>query len=381
MVRRIKTQKFGKKAVFIKRGGRGGPNIESAAALRLKREIADSKVSGGSDKKHGSADGEQASGDGRSKRLSKGSRPIVARPDKWAHTTVRGDMSHALRLARSGGVPVKSRSAMPAVQALGPMLQRFKRRLQPRRKDYNGQGLARPTIFIELKANGLRSFMTEFNQIYSEHINEWSGRHLKQRKTDQDLAMEWRVRLQQKQRRDALAAACSRDSGNNEQSAGHGIKKKTKRKQGEKSKSSGGQNAVEAVGAADQSFVRIGENWSQAGSGGRKLSAAQAQQGQGALLPVGTSAERKKKRHASNQKLAHMQKTGGRLVDPSHKKDTDNVDKAEQAAMQQAARLAYQRMKQKRQAAASAANPVRTHVSWPRTATPKGQPGYILPGT
>ena len=128
----------------------------------------------GEGKGKGKGKGEEGAGGGKGKdggkgktnggrgepRPAKGQRAIIYRPDKWKKLTPRGDLSHALRLARQGGVEVKSRSGMPAVQELGPMLKLFKKRVQPRPKDYNGQGFARPTVFIDFNASFMREFKT-----------------------------------------------------------------------------------------------------------------------------------------------------------------------------------------------------------------------------
>ena len=78
--------------------------------------------------------------------------------EPWAPTP-RGDLAHWLRLARAGGVPVKSRNEMPQVQELGPMMRRFHKRTQPRPNAYNGQGLARASVFLELRTE---DFMPQF---------------------------------------------------------------------------------------------------------------------------------------------------------------------------------------------------------------------------
>ena len=143
-------------------------------------------------------------------------------------------------------------------------------------------------------------------------------RHMKKHKSDQDLGMEWRVRLQAKQQRE----------------------------KGTDSLGGGGGGGGKRPKPAGQPPAAAATEGGVAGS---------------VVLAAGPAAERKKKRHARNQELARKQKGG--LPKPESR-----AAKAEQAALQQAARLAYQRMKQKRQAASGQPAPMQTHSSWPRTA-------------
>eukprot|EP01051_Picozoa_sp_SAG22_P013527 SAG22_NODE_1527_length_4219_cov_8.734466_2_plen_301_part_00 len=296
MVRRVKTQKFGKKAVFIKRGGRGGSNIESSGASKLRGFTTSGSKGKGKGKGKGKDGDEAAAGGtlpgagvaGRGAadwRPAKGQGPIKHRPDKWSSTTVRGDMGHALRLARSGGVDVKSRANMPAVQELGPMLTRFKKRVQPRHKDYNGQGLARESVFIQL---GQADFMDDFAALYAEHVEQWSRRHLKKHKSDQDLGMEWRVRLQEKQRREAAGGG---GGGGGAGSGGDTDSQRKRKKQKQKQKQQQQQQQQQQYAQACAS----------SGPGQQlscnKLSSQQDAQGQGAVFSASSKEDRKKKRY------------------------------------------------------------------------------------
>ena len=131
---------------------------------------------------------------------------ITNKKAEWTPTP-RGDLAHWLRMARKGGVPVKSKNEMPAVQELGAMMKTFRKRLQPRDKDYNGQGIARSSVYIQLRTE---EFLGQFKKVFDEHV-EWGGRHLKAFRSDKDMAMEWRQRLKQKQAADQSVFRSKRD--------------------------------------------------------------------------------------------------------------------------------------------------------------------------
>lgn len=120
----------------------------------------------------------------------------------------RADLAKFLILARQNGVHVKSKSDMPALQDQKSMSKRFSKRIQPRRNSYNGQGLARPSAYIELQ---LGKFYSEFKTIFAEHIKEWGGRHLKGFRSNKDLGMEWRLRLKRKQAADPTVFVSRKD--------------------------------------------------------------------------------------------------------------------------------------------------------------------------
>jgi hypothetical protein len=132
---------------------------------------------------------------------------ITNKKEEWAPTP-RGDLAHWLRMARKGGVPVKSKNEMPAVQELGTMMKRFRKRLQPRGSDYNGQGIARPSVYIQLRT---AEFLGQFKEVFNEHVGEWGGRHLKTFRSEKDMQMEWRQRLKQKQATDESVFRSKRD--------------------------------------------------------------------------------------------------------------------------------------------------------------------------
>jgi hypothetical protein len=132
---------------------------------------------------------------------------ITNKKEEWAPTP-RGDLAHWLRAARKGGVPVKSKNEMPAVQELGTMMKRFRKRLQPRSSDYNGQGIARPSAYIQLRT---AEFLGQFKEVFDEHVGEWGGRHLKTFRSEKDMQMEWRQRLKQKQATDESVFRSKRD--------------------------------------------------------------------------------------------------------------------------------------------------------------------------
>eukprot|EP01043_Picozoa_sp_COSAG02_P058662 COSAG02_NODE_7341_length_3056_cov_4.843422_2_plen_371_part_00 len=132
---------------------------------------------------------------------------ITNKKEEWTPTP-RGDLAHWLRMARKGGVPVKSKNEMPAVQELGTMMKRFRKRLQPRGSDYNGQGIARPSVYIQLRT---AEFLGQFKDVFDEHVGEWGGRHLKTFRSEKDMQMEWRQRLKQKQATDESVFRSKRD--------------------------------------------------------------------------------------------------------------------------------------------------------------------------
>lgn len=75
-------------------------------------------------------------------------------PEEAWGPTPRGDLAHYLALARRNGVAVKSKAEMPALTAdtsSKAMTKKFLRRVQPRRNAYNGQGLARASVYVELR--------------------------------------------------------------------------------------------------------------------------------------------------------------------------------------------------------------------------------------
>ena len=132
---------------------------------------------------------------------------ITNKKVEWAPTP-RGDLAHWLRMARKGGVPVKSKNEMPAVQELGAMMKRFNKRLQPRSNSYNGQGVARPSAYMQLRTD---EFLGQFKEVFGEHVEEWGRRHLKTFRSEKDMQMEWRQRLKQKQASDESVFRSKRD--------------------------------------------------------------------------------------------------------------------------------------------------------------------------
>ena len=119
---------------------------------------------------------------------------IENKKKEWAPTP-RGDLSHSLRMARKGGIKVKSKNEMPAVQETAAMMKRFNKRLQPRSNAYNGQGVARPSAYFQLRTV---EFLDQFAELWAEHVNEWGNRHLKGFRSEKDMQMEWRQRLKKK---------------------------------------------------------------------------------------------------------------------------------------------------------------------------------------
>ena len=124
-----------------------------------------------------------------------------AEKEAWTPTP-RGDLAHFLKLARQGGVAVRSKAEMPAVHGYvttAKMSKAFFQNLQPLHNAYNGQGLARASVCLEIAHNDFRK---QFNRVFAEHVGEWGRRHLKAFKSEKDLGMEWRQRLKQKQAAD-----------------------------------------------------------------------------------------------------------------------------------------------------------------------------------
>jgi hypothetical protein len=75
-------------------------------------------------------------------------------PEEGRGPTHRGDLAHYLSLARLNGVAVKSKAEMPALAAdtsSKAMAKKLLRRVQPRYNAYNGQGLARASVYLELR--------------------------------------------------------------------------------------------------------------------------------------------------------------------------------------------------------------------------------------
>ena len=70
--------------------------------------------------------------------------------------------------------------------------------LQPIRAKYGGQGLAKPSAFVDIAD---ANFSEILRRLYDEHVEGFSGKSYKKMGNVQD-AMEWRVRLKAKAERD-----------------------------------------------------------------------------------------------------------------------------------------------------------------------------------
>jgi hypothetical protein len=114
--------------------------------------------------------------------------------------------------AKRAGKAVKSRGARPthpAMRLLGKSRELTAAEvrkmlapvLQPVRAKYGGQGLAKPSAFVDIAD---ANFSEILRRLYDEHVEGFSGKSYKKMGNVQD-AMEWRVRLKAKAERDGTA--------------------------------------------------------------------------------------------------------------------------------------------------------------------------------
>jgi hypothetical protein len=73
--------------------------------------------------------------------------------------------------------------------------------LQPVRAKYSGQGLAKPSVYLDIADP---EFNAKVRELYDEHVDGFSGKSYKKMGNAQDM-MEWRVRLKEKAERDGTA--------------------------------------------------------------------------------------------------------------------------------------------------------------------------------
>ena len=144
-----------------------------------------------------------------------------------------GAAAHVVTAARSSALRRNPFAVLCGKQAEQPqvVMNRFEEKLQPRNKDYGGQGLAQESAWLPLPCHEHHSeeqFSDTFSTIYGEHVKNFYGK-TKQAKADRtNSSMEWRERLQVKQ--SAIAAANGGGEGSG--AAGEGGAKGKKRKKG-----------------------------------------------------------------------------------------------------------------------------------------------------
>jgi len=111
--------------------------------------------------------------------------------------------------AKRAGKAVKSRGARPTHPAMrllaksreltaAEVRKMLAPVLQPVRAKYGGQGLAKPSAFVDIAD---ANFSEILRRLYDEHVEGFSGKSYKKMGNVQD-AMEWRVRLKAKAERD-----------------------------------------------------------------------------------------------------------------------------------------------------------------------------------
>ena len=72
----------------------------------------------------------------------------------------------------------------------------LRQRLQPRGRDYDGMGLAKASVWLDLREP---EFLARFEDVFLEHVAGWSGyKPYKKRKTEKEKGMAWRRLLSER---------------------------------------------------------------------------------------------------------------------------------------------------------------------------------------